>query len=236
MIKNLAKEVLEALFPENFTCELCGKEVFCGEKLCADCLKRVTFNDKKSCSVCGRMTQTDGVCLECKKYAPAYDKAVSALVYEDGGMQLILKFKNGNAHLKEYFADLLKEKCAALGADIVCFVPMTTKAVRARGYNQAELIAKALASRLNIPLPGDALKKTRETDEQKTLTSAERRANVKGCFFADKSIVEGKKVLLVDDVMTTGATIEEACRQFKKKGASAVFAATVASVKFKGEI
>ena len=82
----------------------------------------------------------------------------------------------------------------------------------------------------------DALKKTRETDEQKTLTSQERRANVKGCFSAEKSIVEGKKVLLIDDVMTTGATIEEACRQLRKKGASAVFAATVASVKFKGEI
>ncbi len=232
----LAKEVLETLFPQNLTCELCGKEVFKGEKLCQDCVRRVTFNDKNTCSVCGRMTQTDGVCLECKKYAPAYDRAVSAIVYDDGGLQLILKFKNGGAYLKEYFADLLAEKCACLGADMICYIPMTARAVRARGYNQAELLARALAERLNLPVLGQALKKTRETEEQKSLTRAERHNNLKGCFSADRNTVSGRKVLLVDDVMTTGATLEEASVRLKKKGAKAVFAATAASVKFKGDI
>lgn len=236
MIKNIAKEVLGALFPENLTCELCGKEVFGGEKLCKECSERVTFNDKKTCSVCGRMTPTFGICLECKRRAPAYDKAVSALVYDDGGLQLILKFKNGGAHLKEYFADLLKDKCSSLGADAICYIPMTAKATRARGYNQAQLLAAALSERLNLPLLDGALKKTKETKEQKSLTLAERRNNIKGCFAADKDVVKGKKILIIDDVMTTGATLEEACAQLKKKGATAVFAATVASVKFKTEI
>lgn len=233
---NFFKSLSGALFPENFTCELCEKEIFDGKRLCPDCAAEVTFNDGQTCPVCGRKTVTSSICLECKSDAPVYDKAVSAIVYKDGGAKLIAKFKRGNAYLKDYFADLLIDKCAPFKqADGVCFVPMTKKDERKRGYNQAELLAKSLSERLNIPLLKGALTKTRQTEQQKSLTKTERENNLKGCFKADKATVDGKTLILVDDVLTTGATTEAVCTELKKRGAARIYFVTAASVEYKTE-
>lgn len=230
----LLKWLDKQIFPEDFTCELCGKEVFDFGRFCADCAKTVQFNDGKTCPVCGRKTATYSLCLECKAFAPAYKKAVSAIVYADGGAKLIYKFKHGNAYLKEYFADLLKDKCAEFAnADGVCFVPMTKSDARKRGYNQAELLAKSLSERLGVPLIKNALIKVKKTQQQKSLSKTERENNLKGCFKADKEIVKGKTLILVDDVMTTGATAEAVCSELKKRGALAIYFVTAASVEYK---
>lgn len=221
-------------FPENFTCELCGREIFDGGRFCADCAKTVQFNDGETCPVCGRKTATSTLCLECKAFAPAYKKAASAIVYADGGAKLIYKFKHGNAYLKDYFADLLQDKCAEFAnADGICFVPMTKSDARKRGYNQAELLAKALSERLSVPLIKNALTKVKKTEQQKSLSKAERENNLKGCFKADGKVVKGKTLILVDDVMTTGATAEAVCTELKKRGALAIYFVTAASVEYK---
>lgn len=225
-----------ALFPKNYTCEVCGIEIFEG-RLCKKCAKSVQINDGITCPICGRRTQVNDVCLECSAHSPAFKKAVSALVYKDGAVALVLKYKNGNGYLKEYFAELLAPKCAQFeDADAICYVPMTQKAHRKRGFNQAELIAYELEKRLNLPVLDNALIKIKETPEQKKLTRAERAHNLKGCFKADKSVVEGRTLILVDDVLTTGATAEAAIAQLKKCGAKQVYFATVASVEYEREI
>ena len=224
----------EQIFPENYTCEICGCEIFDGKRLCAECAKTVTFNDGETCPVCGRKTESSSLCLECKALAPSYEKAVSAIVYKDGGAKLVHKFKNGGAYLKEYFADLLKDKCECFtDADCICFVPMTSKAERNRGYNQAELLAKSLSERLNIPLLKDGLSKVKATEPQKSLKRYERENNLKGCFKAERKAVKDKTILLIDDVLTTGATAEMICTELKRKGAKKVYLATVASVEYK---
>lgn len=230
----LFKRLGELLFPENYTCELCGKEIFDGGRFCADCAKTVTFNDGETCPVCGRKTATSALCLECKALAPRYKKAASAIVYDNGGAKLIYKFKHGNAYLKDYFADLLKSKCTEFEiADGICFVPMTAKDIRSRGYNQAELLAKALSSRLGVPLIKNALTKVKKTVQQKSLSKAERENNLKGCFKADGKVVKGKTLILVDDVMTTGATAEAVCAELLKRGAKEIYFVTAASVEYK---
>ena len=229
----LFKWLDEQLFPENYTCELCRREVFDGSRLCAECAKTVTFNFGDTCPVCGRKSLSSTVCLECKALAPRYKKAVSAIVYRDGGTKLIYKFKHGNAYLKEYFADLLEKKCADfVGAEGICFVPMTKYITKERGYNQAELLAKTLAKRLNLPLLKGALKKVKATAPQKSLTMKERASNLHGCFKANKKVVNGKTLILVDDVMTTGATAEAVCTELKKRGAKDIYFVTVASVEY----
>lgn len=228
------KWLSEQLFPDNYTCELCGKEIFDGGRFCEDCAPSVIFNDGETCPVCGRKTETSSLCLECKALAPKYKKAASAIVYENGGAKLVYKFKNGDAYLKDYFADLLKDKCAEFAnADGICFVPMTGKAVRGRGYNQAELLAKALSARLGIPVLKNALIKLKDSAQQKSLTKSERENNLKGCFKADKEIVNGKTLILVDDVMTTGATAEAICAELIKRGAKEIYFVTAASVEYK---
>lgn len=221
------------MFPEDYTCELCGREVFGGGRLCEECRASVTFNDGATCPVCGRRTQFDVMCPECKAYSPAYEKAVSAVVYRDGGAKLIMKYKKGGAYLKEYFADLLIKKCADFSdAEGICYVPMTARAERRRGYNQAKLLAEALGERLNLPVLDSALEKLKETAEQKSLDRKEREQNLKGCFRAERAQIEGKTLILVDDVMTTGSTAEAAIKQLKKRGAKKVYFATAASVQY----
>ncbi|MGN0818329.1 MAG: ComF family protein [Candidatus Coproplasma sp.] len=237
MIKEFFKELSDAVFPKDFTCDICGTEIFNGTRLCKNCANTVQFNDGLTCPICGRRTQVKGVCFECKAYSPAFKRAVSALVYRDGAVALVLKFKNGNGYLKDYFADLLEPECRQFDdADAVCFIPMTAKAQRKRGYNQAELLARELAKRLNLPVLEGALTKLKDTPEQKSLTKAEREQNLKGCFRAERSIIEGKNLILVDDVLTTGATAEAAITQLKKRGARDVYFATVASVEYRREI
>ena len=229
---SILKWLGDKFFPENFTCELCGREIFDGGRLCYRCAEKVTFNDGKTCPVCGRRTATAELCIECKAFAPKYKKAVSSIVYADGGAQLIYKFKDGNSYLKDYFAELLAAKCATFGVDGICFVPMTKGDERKRGYNQAELLARSLSVRLGIPVLEGALVKTKRSQAQKTLTFEERKENLRGCFKADKSVVKGKKILLVDDVLTSGATADAVCAELLKRGAAEIYFATAASVEY----
>ncbi len=221
------------LFPENYTCGLCGREIFGQKGLCAKCAAKVTMNDGATCPVCGRKTATDSLCLECKQNAPVFAKAVSAIVYKEGGTRLIYKFKRGGAHLKDYFADLLSGKCAQFSdADGICFVPMSPKDKLKRGYNQSELLARALSERLNIPVLEGALKKVKKTAQQKRLTRQERAENLRAAFKADREVVKGKTLILTDDVMTTGTTAEVICTELKKRGAEKIYFVTAASVEY----
>lgn len=226
--------LLDIFFPEDFTCDICGREVFGGERFCKTCKPTVIFNDGETCPVCGRKTRVSELCMECKSYAPSFDKAVSAFVYEGGVKKLIIGYKNGKSYLKEYFADRLYEKCKQLGdIDCICYVPMLPAAKRKRGYNQAQLLAAALSKRLGVPLLKDGLKKIRKTDQQKLLTKKDRLSNLTGSIRADSQKVMGKTILLVDDVLTTGATAEAATVELKKRGAVKVYFATVASVELR---
>lgn len=233
----IVDEVLKTLFPENFTCELCGVEVFNDEKFCKNCIRTLVFNDGSFCPICGRKTEHPVVCLECKAYAPPYKRAASALSYEDGAKKLIFKFKCGGAYLKEYLSDLIAKKCSLFtGADCICFIPMTKKAERKRGYNQSKLLAYSLSKRIDLPVLRGALVKKKETRQQKNLTRKEREQNLAGCFTAYKKKVAGRTIILVDDVMTTGATAFASCTALLKKGAKAVYFLTVASVTYKRQL
>ncbi|MDE6868958.1 MAG: ComF family protein [Clostridia bacterium] len=233
-LSDLQKFASEALFPKSFTCDICGIETF-DSNLCPDCLKTVTFNNGTTCPVCGRKTFSPEICLECKAEAPRFKKAVSALVYDGGGAALISIFKNGCGYLKEYFADLITEKADNIAnADCIVYIPMTKKAERRRGYNQAELLAKSISKRLNIPVLKNGLIKTTETAAQKSLAKKERASNLADCFKVDKpEKIKDNTVLLVDDVLTTGATADAACKKLLHAGAKCVYFAAVASVEYK---
>lgn len=231
-VKKFLKTLREILFPLNFTCDICGIETF-GGNLCDRCLKTVIFNDKTSCPVCGRKTVRPELCMECKDKPPVYNRAVSPLVYTQGGAQLVHKYKNGSGYLKEYFADLVVKKLSALPVpDCMVYVPMTASATRKRGYNQSQLLAKSISARTGIPVC-NALEKVKKTKEQKTLSLREREENLRGSFSViDTAAVRGKTVLLIDDVMTTGATVNEVAIRLKKAGAAEVYVAVIAAVEY----
>lgn len=233
-MKKLLKFLGEALFPEDFTCEICGTETF-GSHLCPRCEKGVVLNNGNVCPVCGRKNAIPEICTECKAEAPLFEKAVSAFVYEGCGTALIAKFKNGGAYLKDYFAMLIAEKLPSLPPiDSIVYVPMTKKARAKREYNQAELLAESISEKTGIPVIKDAVIKTKDTSEQKKLSQTQRAENLKHCFKAEKKDeIKGKSLLLVDDVLTTGATANAICKRLYKAGASHVYFASVASVEYK---
>ena len=232
-LKDICIKVRDVLFPPDITCDLCGSEVFDGSHFCKRCAPTVTFNDGTVCPVCGRRTTRPEICIDCKAEPPIYKKGASALVYKDGGARLVLRFKRGNPYLKDYLGRLMAQKARSLpGCDAVTYIPITKKRRRERGYNQGLLLAEAISGELGIPVV-HALTKKRDTGEQKRLTRRERAENLKGCFaIADRKGVKAKKILLADDVLTTGATAAEACRELKIAGAAEVYLVTAASVEW----
>lgn len=234
---NIFKGIFEFMYPSNFTCDICGIEIFSGDNLCEKCRDTVTVNNGLTCPVCGRKTPSAGLCFECKDRPPLYDKAVSPFVYEGGTQKLMQKFKGGAGFLRGYFSRAMYAKCGGFkDADAVCFVPMTRYAENSRGFNQSELLAAELAKMLKLPLLKKAVIKVKRSSPQKSLTRQEREENLKACFKADKDEVEGKTLLLVDDVLTTGATADAVTKELKKCGAKKVYLVTAASVEYGAEI
>lgn len=235
-MNRLFRTVRDMLFPADLTCDICGRETF-GANICEDCAKTLVFNDKKVCPVCGRKTARPELCLECKEKPPLFERAVSAFTYEGGAAYLVKKFKNDASYLKEYFADEICKRLKGFPEfDCTVCVPLTRRAKAKRGFNQSELLAKAVSERVGKPYVKGAVEKIKETGEQKTLFRKERSKNLSGCFkVVKREEVKGKHVLVVDDILTTGATADEMAKALLKAGAEKVYLATVASVEYKIE-
>lgn len=167
------------------------------------------------------------VCSDCMKDPPAYTRAISFGLYEGTLANAINLFKfSGIRRLYRPLAELLL-RLDVPDADAVVPVPLGSNALRERGYNQALLLSMVVSEKRKRPLIIDGLKKVSETKPQIGLSARERRLNLKGAFIADRSF-EGKRLLLIDDVMTTGATVRECAGRLLKAGAAEVSVLTLA--------
>lgn len=231
--KKILEYIDKILCPKNHTCNLCGKEVFSGNDFCDECNDMMKANDGIICQNCGRTTNIPtNRCYSCSGEW-AVDKARSAFLYEDGAEMIIKKLKyGGKKYLAEILAPYLKNVYIKnlFAPDVITYVPMTRKKEKKRGFNQAKLLADNLAKIVDnrsIAL----LAKIKETEEQKQLDLKERQENLAKCFkLIDKNSVKGKKILLIDDVLTTGATAHVIAKELKRGGAESVYLLTVASV------
>ncbi|MBO5714068.1 MAG: ComF family protein [Clostridia bacterium] len=177
--------------------------------------------------------QSQQTCSTCKQTAQNYQRARSAFVYQQPIDQFIKKLKFYN---KRFYVEILAEYLSityfkhVFTPDVITYVPMTQKSQRKRGYNQSKLLALGLSSRVNVEVV-DCLEKVKETQRQSKLTKSQRQKNLKGAFkVVNKSLIKNKRVLLVDDVLTTGTTVNAVCEKLLKAGAVAVDVLTVASV------
>ena len=214
---------------EDYTCPLCQREKFDRTPFCARCEQLLSQPRPFVCPVCGRRSVSAGLCADCKAEPPAfafcrtfsdYAPPLSSAVFR-------LKFRNQPflAHpLAKKLADVWRKE--GIAVDGVCFVPMGEKREKKRGYNQAALLAEAFCKDTGIPLLPCLLRK-KEGQVQHTLTRSERKRNLVGCFAASPKEVKDKTLLLIDDVITTGATLDAAAAALKKAGASKVYCLTV---------
>jgi len=231
----IAKGLLNMLYP--LRCASCGKalEAAAGTGVCAACESGIRQNTGPSCPKCGRALSAGApYCAECKNTDFVFSVARSACLY-DGvlkGLVHLFKYK-GKIALSRLFAGkmlgfLSENGYVADGVDLVTFVPMHPSRRRGRDYNQSEVLAGIVAKALRLP-PIAALDKVRPTKRQNELSRAERLANLAGAFRSRRGLaLDGARILLIDDVMTTGATLNECARALKAAGAAEVRCLTLA--------
>ncbi|MCH5151657.1 MAG: ComF family protein [Clostridiales bacterium] len=235
MIRRILRGAAELFAPTEFKCLVCGKDVFDQLGFCPDCIKKVVFNNGKTCKRCGVGIDGDeDYCGNCAYDKLYFDRAYSAFNYEGVVQKTILnmKFDNMGSYARVFARYLvyLAQK-HNLEYDLVTFVPMSRNSLKKRRYNQAKLLAEHFCALLNQDgLLVEAVVKVKETVTQEQLSKSERKTNLIGAYRANAD-VKGKRVLVIDDVKTTGATINECAKVLKGVGATEVVAITVASRK-----
>jgi ComF family protein len=230
--------LLNTLLPPR--CLKCGITVDAVGALCPVCWPTMAFLAPPYCSVCGFPFEFDlgpgAVCAACAADPPIFQRARAVLRYDEASRDLILRFKHGDrTDAAPAFGQWLGRVGAELLADAELIVPVPLHWWRLfrRRYNQAALLSGALSRSSGAPAVNDLLVRRRATPSQGGLGAAQRRRNVAGAFAVHprrRDVLAGRRVLLIDDVLTTGATVEACGRALLKAGARAVDVLTLARV------
>jgi len=233
-----ATRTLDVLLPP--LCLTCDAAVTGHGTLCPACWSKIRFITAPYCAGCGVPFDApvgDGeMCAPCLTHPPAFAAARSAMLYDDASKRLILSFKHGDrTHLAGTLAGWLQRAGHEFwyNTDALIPVPLHRWRLFKRRYNQAALLARYLETATGKPAWVDALIRTRATPTQGRMNRKERQANVKGAFAVNpawQERLQGKTVILIDDVLTTGATINECSRVLLDAGAKAVNVLTLARV------
>ena len=236
--KAAGRFALDLLLPPR--CLSCGTLVAEPSSICADCWSDLSFITEPFCALCGypfEYTVGEGaICGRCEVEPPQFDRARAALRYDEGSKALLLRFKHAD---KSELAPILGRLMLRAGqdllrsADMVAPVPLHRWRLLRRRYNQAALLAKFLATASAVPFTPQLLTRRRNTPSQGRLERTARRRNVASAFSLAsnyRDALSGKRVVLVDDVMTSGATADACSKVLKRAGASEVALLTTARV------
>lgn len=225
------QKIIDYIFPDSFSCLLCGQDIFDEtEFVCVDCFHKLPLLNGKLCVRCSHPVVTGDYCENCKGKDFVFSKVIAPFIYTDYIKHCIHELKFND---KKYFAKFLGYYLAKtfnlnkLPCDIVIPVPLSKQRLQTRKYNQAELIARTFCETTNLPLATNVLVKIKDVSPQAKLSFKDRSNNIKGAYkVIDPSQIIGKNVLVIDDVYTTGCTMNECSKMLKKAGAKQVFGAT----------
>ncbi len=199
------------------------------------------------CVFCRRVMETDGVCDKCKATLPYrhikeskepimfVDGAYSCFHYEGDVRNALIRYKFGglskySVDFSVYLTECINENLAG-EFDLISWIPLSRKRLRSRGYDQARLLAEEVCERLSIS-PVRTLRKMRDTAPQSRQSDVSKRmANILGAYEVASNDVTGKRIILIDDVLTTGSTVSECARILKTAGAEKVYIVTVAKTR-----
>lgn len=226
-----AEKGIDFVYPRR--CPVCGdilKRAKAWGYICPECRKQLSYIEPPVCLKCGKHIEAEEqeYCADCKNVPKHFIRGHPVFAYSGVVRDSVLAFKYKN---KREFADFYAEEIVgkygdalrALDADGLLPVPIHRSRFRRRGYNQAELIARAVAKRLQVPCYDRELFRVAKTHVQKTLNDKERQKNIKNAFKRKRNGVKLNRVILVDDIYTTGATIEACTEVLLKTGVGQVY-------------
>lgn len=186
--------------------------------------------EEPACKKCGKPLEKEETeyCADCSRRKHAYTRGQAAFVYDSLMRGSIARFKYGNRReYADFYADELVRRCGAAvrswAADALVPIPLHKSRRRKRGFNQAELVARKIGEKLNIPVETKLLLRVKKTSPQKELNDTQRRANLKNAFQVRQNDVRLRKVILVDDIYTTGSTIDAAAAALLEHGVEKVY-------------
>jgi ComF family protein len=226
LLSDWLARALDLLFPPR--CVGCSKT---GTWFCADCMASVKPITPPFCIRCGRRTQAEWLCASCRSTPIILDGIRSVACHEGALREAIHHFKyRSRRELAEPLGRLLFDywREADLATDLVIPVPLHKSRQKERGYNQSTLLAQALTRHAGLALNGKDLVRTRATPPQVGLDAQERKVNVHEAFQWTGGSLQGLVVLLIDDVCTTGATLQACAMALRQSGATGVWALTLA--------
>lgn len=219
-------------FPHH--CYLCNEVLYRHQRVCADCLNRAAYIYPPVCERCGRSKDD----CRCGKRRRTFARCVSPFYHKDVVQQGIYTLKHHGydvtvAGFANEMAEAVRREYGGIAFDCVTAVPLHRRERRERGFNQAEKLGQALARRLYLPYETTLIKIT-VTAPQKELKAVQRSGNLLGVFDVCAD-VSGKTILLVDDIITTGSTLDECAKMLKIFGAQEVYAVTAAAAVLSNE-
>ena len=231
--------VLDFIYPENISCILCNKPIkkINTYSLCKDCFKELNFI-QDGCIKCGKPIIYHSLekldicgCSYCFNKSFYFDKAISCIEYSDISKSMILGFKYKNkTYMAKYISNIMKEKLDLenIKFDYITFVPLHKKRMRKRGFNQSEKIAKELEKMIDIPIL-DCIYRKSNTNRLYNLNRKERKIELKNAFLVKENInyANGKNILLIDDIFTTGSTVNEISKLLKLNNVNKIFVMTL---------
>lgn len=227
------KEIINWLFP--YKCIICSCEILENSIFCSKCFSDLTFIDYPFCDKCGKMfnsSYNENICETCEKYNREFDLARSLFQYDQYSMNIIMKIKKqADNYIAKNCVRRLYRKYNKLfiNADFIVPVPSHWTRILKRGYNPANIIAYELSKASGVKYK-NLLKRTKKTTYQKEKNFKERAENVKNAFEC-KEKLRNKSIILVDDVFTTGATLNSCSHALHLSGCKKIYCFTIASTK-----
>jgi ComF family protein len=235
--KTLTQGLIHLLYPN--TCWACGRDLPEDQTgFCQPCHSALTTDPHPTCPRCsssiGPFTHLEDGCNQCRNDSFGFDRALRLGPYDGLLREIILRFKHGHGEglaevVGQLWAQSMEERLRAEKPDVVIPVPLHWRRRWQRGFNQSQILARVLAKHLRLPCKPRWLRRIRSTPQQTGQTASFRRDNVRGAFRARQGLrLEGKTVLLVDDVLTTGSTASEAARALRAARPARIIVAVLA--------
>lgn len=230
ILKEITEHLLDWFFPRR--CVFCDDLLKSGEKyLCRKCRVRMPSPiQEPRCKRCGKplVVNEQEYCYDCLEYEQKYDRGIGIFTYQDPMKQALMRLKfKGRKEYGEFLGRLMciygEEFIKQIRPQVILPVPVHRKKLRARGYNQAEVLARVISSGFSIPIRTDLVLRKKFTKAQKELNRKERKKNLEQAFCVKPEAGLYKKVLLVDDIYTTGSTINAIAGKLKQEGVKEVY-------------